>query len=185
MHPDFKTYCLSKKIDPVLFQKNEPKLYTDLERIFEQMHPNSFTAQKLYLINELRRRYTSTLEVKPVAKSKSEAPKPKVGLPKPGIKKTTTASKPILPKPAGMPKPVIPSKKERTEENSTTPTAPKPALKPVIRKPKSEENQKKPLANPVLPTAALSPKIPTPAPKEDPTKRVSKPILKPKIPPKP
>ena len=36
--------------------------YEDFDRLFSQMHPESFTAQKLFLINDIRRRFTLTEE---------------------------------------------------------------------------------------------------------------------------
>lgn len=184
MHPDFETYCLSKKIDPDRFQKNEPKLYLDLQRVFEQVHPNSFTAQKLYLINDIRRRYTSTLEVKPTAGSKPQpvagSAKPKMGIPKPALKKPTNAPKPVIPKPAGMPKPIIPNSKEKTP-----PTTPKPALKPLMGKPTAKTTNTQQALKPLIPkkSAALAPKIPSPK-KENNAEQPTKLALKPKIPPK-
>jgi hypothetical protein len=63
----FNDYLISKKIDQEAFQKAEPALFEIWKTEFEQMHPNSFTAQKLYLINPLRRKYTLPFEaaVKP------------------------------------------------------------------------------------------------------------------------
>jgi hypothetical protein len=53
----FEEYLVSKKIDQSLFKDAEPKLFQDWKTEFEQLHPNSFTAQKLYLINPIRRKY--------------------------------------------------------------------------------------------------------------------------------
>lgn len=53
----FEEYLVGKKIDPVLFREGEPALWSSWERDFAQLHPASFTAQKLYLINTLRRKY--------------------------------------------------------------------------------------------------------------------------------
>ncbi|MEO9805499.1 MAG: hypothetical protein ABJF04_19730 [Reichenbachiella sp.] len=54
---DFKTYLISKKIDPDQFKSAESELFEKLAIIFEQSHPDSFTAQKLFLINPIRRKY--------------------------------------------------------------------------------------------------------------------------------
>lgn len=54
---DFKTYLSSKKIDAAKFIGAEPELYNKLEQTFLQTHPDSFTAQKLFLINPIRRKY--------------------------------------------------------------------------------------------------------------------------------
>jgi len=53
----FEEYLESKKIDTLKLKEMEPALYSDWESSFNQMHPNSFTAQKLYLINSIRRRF--------------------------------------------------------------------------------------------------------------------------------
>jgi hypothetical protein len=43
----FEEYLDSKKIDSVQFSKQEPNVYKEWEKTFEQLHPNSFTAQKI------------------------------------------------------------------------------------------------------------------------------------------
>jgi hypothetical protein len=53
----FVEYLDSKKIDATSFQKGEPQVYADWESTFNQIHPNSFTAQKLYVINSTRRKF--------------------------------------------------------------------------------------------------------------------------------
>ncbi len=53
----FEEYLTQKKIDTSAFRKGDERQWIALEHIFLQMHPKSFTAQKLYLINPLRRRY--------------------------------------------------------------------------------------------------------------------------------
>ncbi len=77
----FEDYLKSKKVDATRFKKSEPALYEEWHSIFEQMHPESFTAQKLFLINPLRRRFLlkeeeSKTERKPQMKPKI-LPKPK------------------------------------------------------------------------------------------------------------
>ena len=83
----FEEYLISKKIDARAFKTTEPLLWQEWSNIFEQVSPNSFTAQKLYLINPIRRKYqlkeTSSqstpvsAESKPVAKPMMR-PKPKM-----------------------------------------------------------------------------------------------------------
>lgn len=53
----FEEYLITKKIDQKTFQLAEPGLYKSWKQEFEQINPNSFTAQKLYLINPIRRKY--------------------------------------------------------------------------------------------------------------------------------
>lgn len=53
----FEAYLASKKIDSVAFRSAEPELWESWKEEFEAMHPNSFTVQKLNLINPVRRKY--------------------------------------------------------------------------------------------------------------------------------
>ena len=54
--PNFKEYLISKKIDSAKFKLADPEKYSELEGDFDKMHPSSFTAQKLFLINPIRRK---------------------------------------------------------------------------------------------------------------------------------
>jgi hypothetical protein len=56
----FEDYLISKKIDAKAFKAGELTLYENWDLEFMQMHPRSFTAQKLYLINPIRLKYTLT-----------------------------------------------------------------------------------------------------------------------------
>ena len=53
----FEAYLESKKIDPGHFKINEPSVWEEWKHIFEQVSPKSFTAQKLFYINMIRRKY--------------------------------------------------------------------------------------------------------------------------------
>ncbi len=55
--PGFEAYLGSKMIDSGAFRKAEPDVWDSWKREFEQMHPLSFTVQKLNLINVVRRKY--------------------------------------------------------------------------------------------------------------------------------
>lgn len=81
----FEEYLAGKKIDSQAFQRAEPLRWQEWKLLFDAMSPASFTAQKLYLINPVRRAYLL----------KAEAPSPKEA--------TTTAA----PKPVIKPKPKI------------------------------------------------------------------------------
>ena len=113
----FEEYCESKSINPTLFKRKEESLFQELKAYFEQVHPDSFTAQKLFLINEIRRRYhfEKPEKVKPTASK---------------VNKPQMAKKPLA-KPAGV-KPKVPviGKKRLSETPS------KPTLKPRIPTPK-------------------------------------------------
>ena len=54
---NFEEYLRSKKIDSSAFRQKEPDLWESWRVEFEQISPTSFTAQKLYLINPIRRKY--------------------------------------------------------------------------------------------------------------------------------
>ncbi len=93
----FEEYLASKKIDSRLFYEKETAVWTSWKTEFDQMHPNSFTAQKLYLINPIRRKYQLKEIVPPKvdASEKVEAtpsgtttppPKPAVKIAKPVFK---------------------------------------------------------------------------------------------------
>jgi len=53
----FEEYLTAKKIDYAAFKKADQERFAEWEQIFTTMHPDSFTAQKKFLINEIRRRY--------------------------------------------------------------------------------------------------------------------------------
>ncbi|MEO5600026.1 MAG: hypothetical protein ABIR06_03780 [Cyclobacteriaceae bacterium] len=74
--PGFEEYLKSKKIDSAEFRKSEPQVWNAWKKDFDQTHPNSFTLQKLNLINPIRRKYllTVTLEVKPPENPEALAP---------------------------------------------------------------------------------------------------------------
>lgn len=72
----FDEYLELKKIDGKTFQKRDSEQFSILENLFNQMHPNSFTAQKLFLINRIRRNYPVKEDVVKVSE-KPKQPKPK------------------------------------------------------------------------------------------------------------
>ena len=76
---EFEEYLKGKKIDPEKFRSAEPEQYREFMKIFSQVHPNSFTQQKLFLINKIRRAYK--LEAEEIV----EKPKPKAAM-RPKIK---------------------------------------------------------------------------------------------------
>jgi hypothetical protein len=82
---NFGAYLKSKKIDPVKFSKDDPNLFQELRSLFEQVHPNSFTQQKLFLINKLRRAYIFEDSLDHDTKKKPAQPKPKIIPKKPKI----------------------------------------------------------------------------------------------------
>ena len=57
---DFEEYLKQKKIDADAFKKADNPRFQEWSALFETIHPDSFTAQKKFLINETRRRYLLT-----------------------------------------------------------------------------------------------------------------------------
>ena len=53
----FEEYLIQKKIEASQFQQAEPARYHEWQREFAEMHPESFTVQKKFLLNDTRRKY--------------------------------------------------------------------------------------------------------------------------------
>ncbi len=53
----FEEYLTSKKINVAAFRNGETSRFVEWQQLFEQVHPDSFTAQKKFLLNDVRRRY--------------------------------------------------------------------------------------------------------------------------------
>ena len=79
--PAFEAYLGSKKIDSEAFRKAEPDLWNAWKSEFDQMHANSFTVQKLNLINPIRRKYLLAAPEAPKPNNTSEPPKPPAAAP--------------------------------------------------------------------------------------------------------
>jgi len=111
---NFEAYLISKKIDSEAFKQAEGSLWLAWQTEFEQLHPNSFTSQKLYLINPIRRKYPLKVDFKPtveriaIRNSKPETanPKPETSEPQSSTLQSETAAKPVVPKPS-VPRPVF------------------------------------------------------------------------------
>lgn len=94
----FEEYLVKKKIDSQAFKEHERELWERWKFEFEQIHPNSFTAQKLYLINPIRLKYRlkEELPVKPDETTSTE----KESISAPVAKPIMKAAKPVFkPKP--------------------------------------------------------------------------------------
>lgn len=168
MEQEFDAFLKKKRIDPVLFKKHEPETFTEFKSLFLAMHPNSFTMQKLYLINILRRKYQffpQTDEIKGekhginetstnMATASKPAIRPKMSNPVIGAKKTDNdelLKKPAAPKPVIRPKiKTVTKVNEEDEESKAAPTVEKPkpvikkpVVKPVMKKRLKEEEQEK------------------------------------------
>jgi hypothetical protein len=101
---DFNAYLVSKKIDPDAFRRAEPLLWESWCAEFEKVSPASFTMQKLFLINPIRRKYKLSPVADPAPpKTVSEVPG---GNPEPAVAPKPAAESPPVKKPA-VAKPVM------------------------------------------------------------------------------
>ncbi len=74
----FDEYLTGKKIDPQKYKQAESVQYLEFQKIFDLIHPESFTQQKLFLLNKIRRAY----KLEGIAEAKKTAPAPKAMRPK-------------------------------------------------------------------------------------------------------
>ncbi len=81
--PTFEAYLGSKRIDSEAFLKAEPQVWNAWKTEFDQMHANSFTVQKLNLINLIRRKYHLTTPEEP-KKPATVTPSPAPVVSRPG-----------------------------------------------------------------------------------------------------
>lgn len=56
----FSEFLLTKRIDETKFRQSEPECFREWQYLFEQVHAESFTMQKKFLINSTRRKYLLT-----------------------------------------------------------------------------------------------------------------------------
>lgn len=54
---NFIEFLTQKKIDSESFLANDAAQWQEWQLLFQQMHPESFVAQKKFLINKIRRLY--------------------------------------------------------------------------------------------------------------------------------
>ena len=80
--PLFDEFLRSKKIDSKAFMKAEVALYDELKTTYDQVHPDSFTAQKLFLINPIRRKYPLKEENTTQQTERPKMMRPKIAKPK-------------------------------------------------------------------------------------------------------
>jgi len=57
---EFDEFCKKKKIDPEKFRSKEPMRWGEFSLVFSQVSPESFTQQKKFLLNDLRKLYPFT-----------------------------------------------------------------------------------------------------------------------------
>jgi hypothetical protein len=64
---EFEAYLLSKKIDANSFENNEKVLFHFWKKEFELMHESSFTDQRKFEINKIRRKFKLDLATNSVS----------------------------------------------------------------------------------------------------------------------
>lgn len=57
---EFEAYLKQKKISLTAFKAGDQVRFAEWQELFNTMHPDSFTAQKKFLINDIRRMYHDT-----------------------------------------------------------------------------------------------------------------------------
>ncbi len=77
---EYEAFLINKKIDRDSFAKSEPEMFAKWKKEFSEMHPKSFEARKLFLINKIRRNHKlqsteentskSVISPKPIIKPK-------------------------------------------------------------------------------------------------------------------
>ena len=75
---NFREYLMSKKIDPDKFKNGDTETYRTFNMHFSQMHPDSFTAQKLFLLNKIRRKYLLDKEPEEKVTTQPKKVKPRI-----------------------------------------------------------------------------------------------------------
>jgi len=155
---DFKEYLANKKIDSDAYKASEPDQWEAFATIFEQMHPKSFTLQKLNLINGIRRQF-------PYAEEAVERDQVKPKMARPMMKpktpiSTDTSKKPVI-------RPNVSPAKPKMAKPVVKPKMSKPVMKPKMRTDQTEENKKEVKPKPVMKPKMARPVI-KPKPK-DPT----------------
>lgn len=119
---EFRTYLEQKHIDPEAFRKHEPERWQAFLTLFGQVSPKSFTQQKLFLINTIRRRYHLPEPPKPEKTKVSR----KKGVRKPNTEeKRSESGQPRRTVRKPRPKIRIKPKSKPDEKDTTAPDSPR------------------------------------------------------------
>jgi len=156
----FDEYLASKKIDSIAYKAAEPKQWSQFATIFDQMHPKSFTMQKLNLINGIRRKFPHVQEVVEQEQAKSKIARPVI---RPKVQSVPDTSGEVLKKP--LMKPKIPTGKPKMGKPVMKPKMGKPVMKPKMKTDTIEEKEEVTKPKPVMKPKMVRPVI-KPKPKE-------------------
>lgn len=197
MEQEFDSYLKNKKIDPEAFKANESETYYDFRDQFLQLHPDSFTMQKLFYINILRRKYHYAKKDDVKTNISSPRPKPVVAKAAPKREEDESSRKPSKPvvRPK-MSKPVIGAKKTDDDEELKKPAKQRPVIRPKVisaerKGTEGAEKTNSGKSKPVIKRPVVKPKADTTDKKErqqdsqeksDGGKAMKKPVVKPRIP---
>jgi hypothetical protein len=91
MESDFEIYLADKKIDSQAFGDAQPEKWQSFKLLFDQVHPASFTVQKKFLLNDLRRLYPAKATEPILPETKAEEPKKAA---KPVVRRAPVIKKP-------------------------------------------------------------------------------------------
>lgn len=153
----FDEYLASKKIDSIAYKVTEPQQWSQFAAIFDQMHPKSFTMQKLNLINGIRRQYPYVEEVVEPAQVKPKTARPVM---KPKTQSVAETSDEVQKKPVMKPK--ISAGKPKMGKPVIKPKMGKPVMKPKIKTAQGEGNKEvtkpKPVMKPKMGRPVVKPK---------------------------
>lgn len=153
----FEEDLTKRRIDVTAFAAGDPDRFADWQRMYSQMHPNSFYVSIKMVINDVRRRFWLAEAVKPVVPaSAGEAPARPAG---------RRVAIPAVPKPAVVDITPEPEKPQPVESSPAPGRA-----RPVIRKP-VPANEAAPVEN--------APENPSPA-ESNPASEPAKPAARPR-----
>jgi hypothetical protein len=187
---DFSGWLTSKNIDAEAFRMGSPAEFAVWEEEFNQLSPASFQAQKLFLINKVRRTYQLPPEVSAKAKPPKAALRP--------AKPTPTAERSAKPdeevRPEAKPETVVAKPKFRPKvkakagpeaEGNDETSRPKPVFRPKIKpkaeaKGSSEESPDAPKPKPKF-RPKIKPKVPDNKEATTDEAKPKRPVIKPKI----
>ena len=158
----FEEYLTGKKIDSAAFRRQEPQRWEEYRLIFEQVHPESFTTQKKFVINDLRRLYHSPETV--AASAAGQAVQSARPVMRPAVK-------PVAAQTAENTEPPV---ENGTPEAEAAKKPARPVMRPVVKKPVAEAET--PLTEPPTANAEEPPAVEA-VPKK-PVRPVIRPVVK-------
>lgn len=153
----FDEYLANKKIDSIAYKAAEPEQWSQFATIFDQLHPKSFTMQKLNLINGIRGKFPQLQEEVKQEQVKSKTARPNM---RPKTQSVPDTSGDVVKKP--LMKPKIPTAKPKMGKPVMKPKMSKPVMKPKMdtdqREEKKEVTKPKQVMKPKMARPVMKPK---------------------------